>query len=179
MLALALAASVVLAEVHPVPAWVPRTVDVGLFVLNDTVSVQGRLAWEVGLYEAPRNHLVLLAEVGTSTLLARGPMLQNLWQHLGLLGFGYRSTRELWHWGFHFVAGPLWYRAEFAPHQNFAFESRVLGYSEGRVQVGLKAAPNLVLGLYLGFASAWTTDIRYQGSFFLGGPMFGLFADWR
>lgn len=166
-------------EPHPVPWYLPRTASVGLFINNSAVTIDARLAWEFGVIEQPRNHLVILVQLGTGTAIATPKGIQALYQHVGLLGFGYRSTRELFHWGFSVMTGPLWYRAAYAPGAGFGFESRWLTYSEVTGQIGLRLARNLVVGIYGGYAAPWDVSNRFPASLYTGGPTFGFFADWR
>ena len=167
-------------ETHPVPFYVPRTASLGVFVNPfKAVSLDVRIAWELGVVEQPRNHLVVLIQVGTSTAISLPLGLRALYQHVGMLGIGYRSTRELFHWGFSIMTGPLWYRASYTPDYPYDFESRFTTYSEVTAQAGLKLAKHLIVGVYVGYGAPWDMSPRFPGSFYTGGFTAGLFADWR
>ncbi len=166
-------------EQHPAPWYLPRTASVGFFFNPPSVSVNVRLAWEIGVIEQPRNHLVMLLQAGTATALSLPFGIKELYQHVGLVGFGFRSTRELFHWGFTIMTGPLWYRASYLPSFPYNFESRVVTYSEATAQAGLHVAKHLVVGLYAGYAAPWDVSTRFPASAYTGGFTAGLFADWR
>ena len=53
------------AEVHPVPAWLPRGASLTLFVNSPAVTPALRLQWEAAFYEQPRNHLTAVLCFGT------------------------------------------------------------------------------------------------------------------
>jgi hypothetical protein len=75
--------------------------------------------------------------------------------------------------------GAAWYRASFFS-SNFPFDSWVTAYAEGRAQIGLKLAPNFRAGLYVGYGSVLKYPVNiHQGAWFVGGVLFGLYADWR
>ncbi len=167
-------------ETHPVPFYVPRTASVGFFFNPpNAVSLGVRIAWEVGVIEQPRNHLVILLQLGTATAISLPVGMKALYQHVAMLGFGYRSTRELFHWGFTIMTGPLWYRAAYRPDYPYNFESRFVTYSEATAQAGLKLAKHLVVGIYAGYGAPWDMSTRFPASFYTGGFTAGVFADWR
>jgi len=166
-------------EAHPVPAWLPRTASVGMVVNPPAITLDVRLAWEIGVIEQPRNHLVIMVELGTGLALTTPKGLKNMYQHVAMLGFGYRSTRELFHWGFSVLTGPMWYRSAYGPNTGFDFESRVVTYSEITGQVGLKLLEHFIVGIYLGYGAPWDVSTRFPSSIYLGGFRFGFFAEWR
>lgn len=167
---------------HPVPAWIPRGASIGLFVNSPVVAPHVRIEWDVTFYESRQDAFIGLVELGTGfgLSLPSNIGMKELFQHVALVGVGYRNTGSLFHWGFQFGLGPTWYRASYVPHAPYLFESRVVGYAEGRAQVGLRLAPHLILGVYFGFASPWSFSTQlYPGNNYLGGFDFGFFADWR
>lgn len=163
----------------PVPWFVPRGAAVGVFVNAPVVAPHLRLAWEAAFYAAGRDALVGLLALGTGFGLGVPAPMTEHFQHVLLAGLGYRNTHRRLHWGFQLGLGAVWYRAAYQPGSVWALESRVLGYAEGRGQLGLRLAPHLVLGLYAGYASPWRFDARYPGNTYLGGVDLGLFLDWR
>jgi hypothetical protein len=182
MIVLSLALALVCAADHPVPAWVPRGAQVGLLLATDAsiVAPDVRLQWDFGLVEQPRNDLVVIAQLGTAIGAVLPAGMTAHYQHVAMIGLGYRATYDLFHWGFQFGLGPVWYRAAFTRGGVNPFESRVLGYAEGRLQVGLKLQKHLIVGLYFGYASPWTySPNRYPGNTYVGGLNLGVFADWR
>jgi hypothetical protein len=173
------AASAAELDERPVPAWVPRGVSVGVFFNLPTVAPHLRLSWELGFFERPRNDFVAIVTLGTGAAVSLPPGFAENFQHVALVGLGYRSNHDVWQWGFQIVAGPVWYRASFIPAARQPFESRVLPYTEGRLQLGMRILPHLIIGLYGGYASPWDFDPRYPGNMLVGGPLAGVYADWR
>ncbi len=165
-------------EEHVVPVYLPRSASLGLRFGPDTLSPELRLGWEIGLYEVPKNHLVMIvhAEGGVATTTTLG--INSLYQYKGLLGIGYRTTRELFHFGFHLAAGAVWYRSGFKDSVQFRFENRVVGHSELRGQVGLRVTDLLIVGLAVTYGLGWQTNIRYPASQYVGGLQVRVFADW-
>ncbi|MEW5737635.1 MAG: hypothetical protein AB1938_01850 [Myxococcota bacterium] len=161
---------------HPVPAWAPRTVSLGLTSREGMWSFQARLGWEAAFYERNGHDLVLTVHLGTGLALATPTGMTAHYQHVALAGFGYRKVSKLLNWGFHWGLGIDWYRAAYdvAP-----LESRVVAYTEGKGQIGLRVLQNLVVGAWFGYGSPVTFDARYPGQTYCGGLMFGLYADWR
>lgn len=166
-----------------VPWFVPRTAAIGFFLSPNSAawkpSAFFRVGWEVAILERPRNHLVVVVDVGSATATSTTRDIRELYQHVAVAGLGYRSTHTLFHWGFHIAAGPVWYRASYGG--KLPLESRVLGWTEGRVQLGLKLAPNFLLGVSVGMGTPWTVDFtgRFPANGYLGGLSLGLWADWR
>ncbi len=166
-------------ETHPIPWYVPRTFSLGLFINPPVATPHFRIGWEIGVLEQPRNHLVALWQIGSGTGASLPPGFKGLYQHVAIVGVGYRSTREVFHWGFTVTFGALWYRASFVPGSVYQFENRVLSYSEAHAQAGWRVLDHLVIGVYAGYASPWDVSIRFPGNIYTGGPLFGFFADWR
>ncbi len=160
-----------------VPFYVPRAASFGFFVSN-VPTFYGRVGWEVAFYERPRDHLTFFLDVGTGLPVSLPAELRALYQHVALAGVAYRSTRALLHWGFQFGGGALWYRATYPPGTR-RFESRVVAWTEGRAELGLKLAPHVVAGLYVGYASAFDSSSNFPAVNYVGGLSLGLFANWR
>ena len=162
-----------------VPWFVPRTLTLGVFINPPMVSPHLRLGWEAAILSQPRNDLIWLFQLGTGGGLGVPAPMVTHWQHTVLAGFGYRSDHAVVHWGFHVVSGPLWYLAKYAPGAFNQFESRVVGYIEGHVQLGIRLAPHFRLAAYFGYASPFTFNQRYPGNTYVGGLDTGIVLDWR
>lgn len=174
-----IAAGPVVEETPLVPWYVPRSATLGLFINPPMVAPHVRLTWEAAIISQPRNDLIWLVSLGSAIGVGTpSPMIAH-YQHVLLGGFGYRSDRPLLHWGFHVVAGPLWYRAAYVPGTFYKFESRVLGYLEGRVQLGLRLTPHFRLAVYFGYASPFAFAQQFPGNTYVGGFDTGLVIDWR
>jgi hypothetical protein len=161
------------------PPYLPRSLAVGLFINPPMVSPHVRLFWEGELIDQPRNKLIWIAGLGSAFGATPQPPMTAHFQHVLLAGFGFRSDHTLLHWGFHVAAGPVWYRAAYRPNAAYAFESRVLGYIEGRAQLGLRVLPHLRVMVYFGYASPFIFQPQYPGNTFVGGVDTGLALDWR
>lgn len=162
-----------------VPWFVPRSLAVGVFINPPMVSPHFRLAWEGAIVAQPRNDLIWTVAFGSGLGVGvQSPMTAH-YQHTAVAGLGFRSDRELIHWGFHAAAGATWYRAAYKPGSIYDFENRVLGYIEGRLQLGLRITPALKLAAYFGYGSPFVFNSRYPGNTFVGGVDTGLVLDWR
>lgn len=168
------------AEWHPVSPMLPRNVTLGVTWNDPAVAPTIRATWEATFYEQPRNHLIGVFTLGTgaSGNLPKG--IGALWQHVAWAGIGYASTRASGlHWGFSFGGGVLWYRSFYAPGSVYQPENRVLGYSEGRLQIGFKVARKLILGVSLGYGAPWDLGGIFPDAVYLGGWQLAVFGDWR
>lgn len=166
-------------EAHPVPVWLPRGASLAVLVTAPAVTPALRLQWEAAFYERPRNHLTLVLVVGTGLALNLPASVRELYQHVVFGGLGYKSTRERFHWGFQVGAGALWYRASYPPELHHTPDSRVLGYSEGRIEVGVRLGPVLKLGGFVGYGAPWEFNERFPASAYASGVKVGVFLDWR
>lgn len=166
-------------KVHPTPWFLPRTVSLGILYNAPVVSADLRIAWEIGLIEQPRNHLVAMVTIGSSVPMSTSNLFSAIYQHVAIIGIGYRSTRQLFHWGFSAGVGPIWYRAGYPRGSPFNFESRVITYAEATGQVGLRLLDHLVVGIFAGYGSPWEITNRFPATVYLGGFTAGVFADWR
>jgi hypothetical protein len=162
-----------------VPWYVPRSASVGVFINAPVVAPHFRLAWEGAIVSQPKNDLIWLVTGGSAIGVGLIDPMKEHYQHAFLAGLGYRSDREVLHWGFHVAAGALWYRAAYRQNPLYAFESRVLGYIEGRAQLGLRITKALKLALYFGYASPFAFNVRFPGNTYVGGIDAGLVLDWR
>jgi len=162
-----------------VPWFVPRTASFGVFINPPMVSPHLRLGWEAAILSQPRNELIWVFNLGTGGGVGVPTPMVTHWQHTVLGGFGYRSDRPVFHWGFHFAAGPLWYLANYLPGAFNKFESRVVGYIEGRLQAGVRLAPHFRLAAYFGYASPFVFNAQFPGNTFVGGFDAGVVLDWR
>ncbi|MFZ5438918.1 MAG: hypothetical protein ACOZQL_02860 [Myxococcota bacterium] len=161
------------------PWFVPRSVSLGVFVNAPMVTPHFRLAWEAPIIAQPRNHFIWTVALGSGVGLGvQSPMTEH-YQHTAIAGLGYRSDRELVHWGFHVGAGGTWYRAAYKPGSIYSFENRVVGYIEGRLQLGLRITERLKLALYFGYGSPFVFNRVFPGNTFVGGVDAGLVLDWR
>ena len=175
-----LAAAPPVADDGPLVPWfVPRSASLGVFVNSPVVTPHLRLAWEGAIVSQPRNDLIWLFTLGTGLGLGVPSPMTEHYQHVALAGVGYRSDRPVVHWGFHVAVGPVWYRAAYLPNAFYKFESRVLGYVEGRAQLGVRLSPHLRLAAYFGYASPFVFTLQYPGNTFVGGLDMGLVLDWR
>lgn len=162
-----------------VPFWVPREVQTGLFVNSPMVALHVRLNWGLTFYERGGHNLFAALQVGTALALTVPVGMKEHFQHVALLGIAYRKTTQTLNWGFQWTLGPNWYRASFDPELSWRLESYVVPYSEGRINVGYRVLKHLVLGIYGGYAAPVEFDERYPGRTYVGGVLFGLYADWR
>ena len=167
-----------------VPFWAPRSAFAGGY-LNQAVTPQLRLGWEAAVLEQKNDQLVLLFEGGGGYGLPPLPsnagesghrQLTLFYQHALMAGVGYRLTRPSgFHFGFQLATGPLFFGARYPDGPS---ENKVLGFLEGRLQVGMKAG-GAVYGLSVGYGSAYEAPRRSDAYDYVGGPMLGLFANWR
>ncbi len=164
---------------HPVPAYLPRNVAAGVMVSSQAISLDVRLGWALGVLEQPRNHLLLVANVGTAATLATPPGIRSIYQHTATIGLGYQMPLRRFFWGFQIGFGPLWYRAGYAPGLPYFFENRWLPYTEGRIEAGVRVSGALKIGAAFGMSSPVSFNQRFPANTYLGGVMFSLLVDWR
>jgi hypothetical protein len=166
-----------------VPAWSPRSAYVGAYLPAPFVP-QLRLQWEWTLIQERIDALVLTLEAGggvqvgtLSGVGARGnARMMTGWQVPVLLGLAYRGTRPSgFHWGLTVATGPTFFGATF---DTLPAERGAVGVVEGKIQVGWKLGA-AVWGVYGGVAQVYDFPARYASVRHVGGPLLGLFADWR
>lgn len=161
---------------HPVPPWAPRDASLGVTISSPMVSLALRLGWQIAFYERGGHDLVVTVVLGTGLALTAPQGMTSHYQHVALAGIGYRKVGPFLNWGFHWGIGANFYQALYPA---FPTESRVVPYTEGRAQMGVRVLKHLVLGGFVGYGSPIQFDARYPGQTYTGGIMFGFFADWR
>ncbi|MBM4378762.1 MAG: hypothetical protein FJ086_05590 [Deltaproteobacteria bacterium] len=166
-----------------VPGWLPRSVQLGTYLPTPFVP-QLQLQWEWTLIQERVDALVLVMELGGGVQLGevagagprRNARMVSGWQAPALLGLAYRGTRTGgFHWGVTVATGPTFFGATF---DALPREQGAVGLVEGKVQFGWKAGP-ATWGLYGGVAQVYDRPARYNAAQWVGGPLLGVFADWR
>jgi len=166
-----------------VPGWLPRSVQVGAYLPRPFVP-QLQLQWEWTLVQERVDALVLVLELGGGVQLGelsgagprRNARMLTGWQAPALLGLAYRGTRPGgFHWGVTVATGPTFFGATF---DTLPREQGAVGLVEGKVQFGWKLGP-ATWGLFGGVAQVYDQPPRYNSVRWVGGPLVGLFADWR
>jgi len=100
----------------------------------------------------------------------------SLYEHTLLVGIAYRATYvNNFHWGFHFLTGPVFYGATY---DTLPAENRWDGNVEGTLEIGIKVG-EVTFGATGGWAQPYNTLINSTVVSYVGGPMFGVFLDWR
>jgi hypothetical protein len=171
---------------HPslLPPYLPRSAFVGSWLNSGALTAQVRLQWELTLVQERVDAFVLLFQGGGGYGLvlpqnlgpARTSAMMSLYQHTLLAGLAFRADRPSgFHWGFQAATGPLFYGARFT---DLPSESGVAGLVEGRADVGWKYG-SIVYGISFGYGSLYQQPTRLESGSFLGGILFGLFADAR
>lgn len=169
----------------PTPVWLPRGAFLGTYFQNDAMVPQLRLQWQFTVLQERVDALVLVGEAGGGWALKKpstaGPLRNDevdaLWEHSALLGLAYRGTRSNGlHFGAQLAAGPLWYGGRY---HTLPDEDRFAGLLEGRLHAGYRLGPAVSFGVAVGYAEPFSYRSRSPGLRFVGGPMVGLFADWR
>jgi len=74
------------------------------------------------------------------------------------------------------TGGPVFYGAQF--DGGLEPDRRVAGLIEGRIHLGYQFG-DVAGGLAVGYGEPFGYKRRSLGRFFVGGPMLGLFVDWR
>jgi len=166
-----------------VPGWLPRSVQVGAYLPAPFVP-QLQLQWEWTLIQERVDALVLVMELGGGVQVGevsgagprRNARMLSGWQAPALLGLAYRGTRPSgFHWGVTVATGPSFFAATF---DSLPREQGAVGVVEGKVQFGWKAGP-ATWGIYGGVVQTYDRPVRYNAVKWVGGPLLGLFADWR
>jgi len=166
------------------PPYLPRAAWVGTFLNSSALTAQIRLEWELTLVQERVDAFVLVFEGGGGYGLslpenlgpARVTSMTSLYQHTLMAGLGFRADLPSgFHWGFQAATGPLIYGAKFS---DLPAESGILGMVEGRAQAGWKFG-SIVYGVTLGYASLYRQPSNLVSGSYLGGFLFGLFADAR
>ncbi|WP_164000900.1 hypothetical protein [Pyxidicoccus caerfyrddinensis] len=172
-------------HVSPTPAWLPRGVFLGTTVRQGAVTPRVKVQWQLTFFQDRNDAFALLLEGGLGWAAAfpdpeaGAPQTQlgSYYEHTALVGVGYRNQRTGGaHWGFQVTGGPVFYGAHFdggAPADH-----RTTGILEGRIHLGYQWGATGV-GAAVGYSEPFGLKKRSLGRYFVGGPMFGLFMDWR
>jgi len=168
-----------------VPAYLPRGAFLGAYVNQGAVVPQGRIFWQVTLVQTRNDALVAAFGGGGGFALTRPQgvsrsgvpyTMESLYEHTLLVGLAYRATyANNFHWGFHFLTGPVFYGATY---DTLPAESRWDGNVEGTLEIGIKVG-EVTFGATGGWAQPYNTLIDSTVVSYVGGPMFGVFLDWR
>jgi hypothetical protein len=167
----------------PTPPYLPRSAFVGTFV-NTAWTPQLRIQWELTALQRRADALVIVLEGGGGYGVALpqnlGPggmvAMTRLYQLTALAGIGYRADpSSRWHWGVQAATGPLFYGTRF---NDSTSEDSVLGMLEVRAQLGLRYGA-YVYGISVGYAELYPGFTSTRSTPFLGGFLFGVFADRR
>jgi len=166
------------------PAWLPRGAFLGTYLRGGAITPQARLQWEVTFFEKRKDALVLLVDGGVgwaaglpdTAVEGAKARIDSFYEHTLMVGLGYRNqSPDGLHWGFQVTGGPVWYGAYF---RNRLHETENAGLVEGRIQVGHRFGP-VVLGVSGGYGEPFSFRRRSVSRQFMGGALFGFFADWR
>jgi hypothetical protein len=158
---------------------------IGTFV-GSAITPQLRLGWDVTIVQQTRGDaLTFMGELGggygvklpSFTLEDGTPSrVTFLFQYTAVAGLGYRGNRGRLHWGIQVGIGPLYYGARFDGQPT---ERYVVATVEGRVELGWKVSPRIVVGASAGISSPLTLPSGSLASPFIGGALLGLFVSWR
>ncbi len=190
VLGLASSASAQSAKRHPehrspTPAWAPRGVLLGASLQDGVLSPTAKVQWQFTFYQDRKDAMALLLEGSASWGVAFPSAtpdkpqnaVNRFYQYSPQLGVGYRNHLPgQAHWGFQVTGGPVFYGADF--DGGLEPDRRVAGIIEGRIHLGYQFG-TVAGGLAVGYAEAFGYKRRSLGRFFVGGPMVGLFMDWR
>ncbi|MCP3137547.1 hypothetical protein [Pyxidicoccus xibeiensis] len=169
----------------PTPAWLPRGVFLGASARKGVITPRAKVQWQLTFFQDRKDAFALLVEGGVGWGLtmpdreAGKPesLLGSYYEHTAQVGVGYRNHLPgSAHWGFQVTGGPVFYGAHFdgaAPP-----DKRTGGIVEGRFQLGYQLGATAV-GAALGYAEPFGLKRRSLARSYIGGPMFGLFVDWR
>ena len=172
-------------HVSPTPAWLPRGVLLGTTVRQGAVTPRVKVQWQLTFFQDRNDAFVFLVEGGLGWAVAfpeqsatePQTFLGSFYEHSGQLGFGYRNQRPGGaHWGFQVTGGPVFYGAHF--DRGLPADHRTAGIIEGRFHLGYQWGATGV-GAAVGYSEPFGLKKRSLGRYFVGGPMFGLFVDWR
>lgn len=176
----------------PTPAWLPRGVNLGVGLGQDTVyAPSARLHWAFTITQQRVDALIGFFELGGShgvsfterAGLYRRNTMTALDYGVALIGVGYRGDRGKWNWGLTVGGGPLLYRATYLQtgdeDLDLPLESKTLGWLEGRVQLGYRVTEAVATGVSLSFGSGLGPPQASYAYDYLSGWTFGLYADWR
>ncbi len=168
-----------------VPAYLPRGVFLGAYLNQGAFVPQARVFWQITLVQTRNDALVIVLGGGGGFGLTHPEGLSgsgvpytvtSLYEHTLLVGLAYRATyANNFHWGFHFLTGPVFYGATY---DSLPSERRFDGSVEGTVEFGIKVG-EVTFGASGGWAQPYNALINSVAVSYAGGPMFGVFLDWR
>ena len=169
----------------PTPAWLPRGVFLGATAREDVITPRLKVQWQFTFLQERKDAFALLLE-GSLGWASSFPdpdpneprtLIGSYYEHSAQVGVGYRNHLPgSVHWGFQVTGGPVFYGAHF--DGGTPADHRTAGIIEGRVHLGYQWGATAV-GAAVGYAEPFGLKRRSLGRYFVGGPMFGLFMDWR
>lgn len=169
----------------PTPVWLPRAAWAGLFV-GPGVIPQIRVLWLATIAQEQVNSLSLAVEGGGGYALGRPTVAVGtegnihttfMYQHVALFGLAQRADRPSgFHWGVTILTGPVFFGSRF--DGGLRKENKIVGTVEGRVQFGWKF-DKVRVGVVGGVAQVYEYPPRVYSAVLLGGPLVGVFAEWR
>lgn len=172
----------------PSPLWLPRSVLVGAHLQGRAVVAQGRAQWQLPLLEQGADMLAVVVEGGGGPAVVLPATLveglevpiRSYYSYTAQAGLSYHNqARSGLFWGFQLTSGPVFYGARYLNVEGAErAEALVAGMLEGRLLVGYRLAP-LVLGVAAGYSEPYSYRRRNVSLEFLGGPLVGVFLDWR
>ncbi|MFP2931598.1 hypothetical protein ACLESO_41720 [Pyxidicoccus sp. 3LG] len=169
----------------PTPAWLPRGALLGATVREGVVTPRVKVQWQFTFYQERRDAFALLLEGGLGWGITKPDrvsgepptFLGSFYEHSAQVGIGYRNHLPgRVHWGFQMTGGPVFYGAHF--DQGLPTDHRTAGIVEGRVHLGYQFGTTAV-GAAFGYGEPFGLKRRSLARSFVGGPLFGLFVDWR
>jgi hypothetical protein len=168
------------------PAWLPRGAFLGATFREGAITPRVKLQWQFTFFQDRKDAFAALVEGGLGwgaampTPEAGRPetFLGSYYEHTAQVGVGYRNHLPgRVHWGFQVTGGPVFYGGHFdggvAPP-----DRRVAGLIDGRIHLGYQFG-TAAAGVALGYGEPFGTKRRSLSRIYLGGPMLGLFVDWR
>lgn len=168
------------------PAWLPRGVFLGSTFREGTITPRVKVQWQLTFFQDRKDAFVALVEGGLGWGAAMPTpdtgrpetYLGSFYEHSAQVGLGYRNHLPgTVHWGFQVTGGPVFYGGHFdggvAPP-----DRRIAGILEGRLHLGYQLGA-AAAGLAVGWGEPFGTKRRSLARRYLGGPMVGLFVDWR
>jgi hypothetical protein len=169
----------------PTPAWLPRGVFLGATMREEALTPRLKVQWQFTFLQERKDAFALLLEgsVGWASSLPDPlpgqpeTLIGSYYEHSGQVGVGYRNHLPgRVHWGFQVTGGPVFYGAKFAG--GLPPDRRTSGIIEGRIHLGYQLGAAAV-GAAVGYGEPFALKRRSLARSFVGGPMFGLFVDWR
>lgn len=169
------------------PAWLPRSALLGVSAQGRAVVAQGRVQWQLPFLAQGGDTLAVVVEGGGGPAVVLPATLveglevpiRSYSAYTAQVGVGYHNqARSGFFWGFQLTSGPVFYGARYSVEGAERSEALVAGLLEGRLLVGYRLAP-VVLGVAAGYAEPYSYRRRNVSLEFLGGPLVGLFLDWR